>query len=91
MPEGEELLKVVKSQLEETIGPRKDASCNFINITIKFNLGFNMKTPTEVEEGRLKFYQKDGNTSKEMPFTVVDYRTFASRSFCTKDLCIYGN
>lgn len=90
LPEGEELLKVVKSQLEETIVLEKDDSCNFINITIKFNLGFNMKTPTEVEEGRLKFYQKDGNTSRELPFTVVDYRTFEVEVSADKDLHIWA-
>lgn len=88
LQDGEELLKVVKSQLKETIVLEKDDSCNFINITIKFNLGFNMKTPTEVEDGRLKFYQKDGNTSREIPFTVMDYRTFGVEVSATKDLYI---
>ena len=89
LPEGEELLKVVKSKLGETTVLEKDSSCNFVNITIKFNLGFNMKTPTEVEEGRLKFYQKDGNTSREIPFTVVDFRTFEVEVSADKDLHIW--
>lgn len=90
LPEGEELLKVVKSKLEETTVLEKDASCNSIHIIIKFNLGFNMKTPTEVEDGRLKFYQKDGNTSMEMPFTVVNYRTFEVEVSADKDLYIWA-
>ncbi len=49
-----------------------------------------MKTPTEVEDGRLKFYQKDGNTSRELPFTVVDYRTFEVEVSADKDLHIWA-
>lgn len=90
LQDGEELLKVVKSQLKETIVLEKDDSCNFINITIKFNLGFNMKTPTEVEDGRLKFYQIDGNITKEIPFIVVDYRTFQVEVSADKDLHIWA-
>ena len=72
LQDGEELLKVVKNKLEETIVLEEDV-CNFINITIKFNLDFNMKTLTEVEEGRLKFYQK---ITQQRAYTWIDYRTF---------------
>ena len=86
--DGEELLSIINNKVNETTVIEEDSNCSTFNIQIKFNLSFNLDSSGKVTNDLLKFYLKDGGKTVQIPYIIINNRTFEVEVKAGQDLQI---